>query len=239
MNWRSIVPPVRCPMCSMTTALRTAQANVVDAQRKVADLAAVFTPDFAKVKRATAELVALQTASRNSAPRLCSASRTITAEAIRKEKLLETTYNSQAREVMGQDEKAIQYNILKRDVDSNRQLYDTMLQQLKQSSIASALHASNVRVVDPATLPQKPIWPNYKILAPLGLIFGLLTGLCAIVVSERMDRRLRHPGEIQLWANVPELGTIPNASVDSGRRVRVKSAEGCNQATQEPVAGCG
>ena len=53
----------------------------------------------------------------------------------------------------GQDEKAIQYNILKRDVDSNRQLYDNMLQQLKQSSIASAMHASNVRVVDPAELP--------------------------------------------------------------------------------------
>jgi succinoglycan biosynthesis transport protein ExoP len=80
--------------------------------------------------------------------------------------------------VVGQDEKAIQYNILKRDVDSNRQLYDTMMQQLEQSSIASALHASNVRVFDPATLPQKPIWPNYKILAPAGLLFGLLAGSC-------------------------------------------------------------
>jgi succinoglycan biosynthesis transport protein ExoP len=135
--------------------------------------------------------------------------------------LLETTYNAQAREVAGQDVKAIQYNILKREVDSNRQLYDTMLQQLKQSSIASALHASNVRVVDPATLPQKPVWPNYRILAPLGLIFGLLTGLGAIVISERIDRSFRQPGEIQLWTNLPELGTIPSASVD-GKKVRLR-----------------
>ena len=210
-------------------ALRKSQANVVDAQRKVADLAAVFTPDFAKVKRATAELVALQTAFEEQRAAIVERVKNDYTEAVRKEKLLETTYNSQAREVMGQDEKAIQYNILKRDVDSNRQLYDTMLQQLKQSSIASALHASNVRVVDPATLPQKPIWPNYRILAPLGLIFGFLCGLGAVMISERMDRRLRHPGEIQLWANVPELGTIPSASVDSGRRVRVKVLKGATK----------
>ncbi len=112
-------------------------------------------------------------------------------EALHKEKLLETAYETQAREVIGQDEKAIQYNILKRDVDSNRQLYDTMMQQLEQSSIASALHASNIRVFDPATLPQKPIWPNYLILAPAGLLFGLLAGLWAVFIVERMDRSLQ------------------------------------------------
>ena len=172
-------PPDSLPDVLGDDALRTAQANVVDAQRKVADLTAVFTPDFSKVKRAAAELVALQTAFEEQRSAIVVRVKNDFTEAGRKEKLLEASYNSQAREVMGQDEKAIEYNILKRDVDSNRQLYDTMLQQLKQSSIASALHASNVRVVDPATLPQKPVWPNYKILAPLGLIFGLLSGLGA------------------------------------------------------------
>jgi polysaccharide biosynthesis transport protein len=225
-------PPDSLPDVLGDDALRTAQANVVDAQRKVADLTAIFTPDFGKVKRAAAELVALQTAFEEQRAAIVVRVKNDFTEAGRKEKLLEASYNSQAREVMGQDEKAIQYNILKRDVDSNRQLYDTMLQQLKQSSIASALHASNVRVVDPATLPQKPVWPNYKILAPLGLIFGLLSGLGAIMVSERMDRRLRHPGEIQLWANVPELGTIPNASVGAGKKVRVKPVSGAPKHTE-------
>ena len=215
-------PPNSLPDVLNDDKLREAQANVADATRKVAELTAVFTPDFSKVKRATAELGALQNAFEEQRSAIVERIKNDYTEALRKENLLEATYDAQAREVVGQDEKAIMYNILKRDVDSNRQLYDTMMQQLKQSSIASALHASNVRVVDVATLPQKPVWPNYKILGPLGLVFGLLTGLGAIIISERMDRSFRQPGEIQLWTNLPELGTIPNASVDGSKKVRVR-----------------
>jgi capsular exopolysaccharide synthesis family protein len=202
--------------------LRLAQAAANDAKRKVADLSAVFTPDFSKVKRASAEQEALQSAYEEQRANIVLRIKNDYTEALRKEKLLEMEYETQARDVVGQDEKAIEYNVLKRDVESNRQLYDTMLQQLKQSSIASALHASNVRVIDPATVPRKPVWPNYVILAPLGLLAGLLAGLGAVAFIERMDRSFRQPGEIQLWTNLPELGTIPSASVEAGKKVRVK-----------------
>lgn len=231
-------PPDALPDVIGDDGLQQTHTNLVDARRHLADLSAVFTPDFAKVKQAAAEVATLQSAFEEQRSAIVERVKNDYTEAVRKEGLLEASYDGQAREVVGQDEKTIQYNILKREADSNRQLYDTMLQQLKQSSIASALHASNVRVVDPATLPQRPIWPNYKILAPLGLLFGLLAGLGAVVMIERMDRSLRQPGEIQLWTNVPELGTIPSASVDAGRKVRIKVLkDGSGDRTNRLVTG--
>src|SRR5579884_1626022 len=180
-------PPDSLPDVLGDTGLQQTQAALVEARRKLADLSAVFTNDFPQVRRASAQVAALQSAFDDQRAAIVARVKNDYTEAVRKEGLLEARYDAQAREVVGQDEKAIEYNILKRDADSNRQLYDTMLQQLKQSSIASALHASNVRVVDPATLPERPIWPNYRILGLLGLLFGFLGGLGAVVMIERMD----------------------------------------------------
>jgi len=76
----------------------------------------------------------------------------------RREKLLAASYDAQARVMTEQSAKVTHYDILKREVDNNRQLYDSMLQHVKEAGIASALHASNVRVVDPAR-PPGPISP--------------------------------------------------------------------------------
>jgi capsular exopolysaccharide synthesis family protein len=131
-------------------------------------------------------------------------------EATGKEKLLAAAYDAQTREVTGQDEKAIQYNILKREVDSGRQLYDTMLQQTKQSSIASALRASNIRVVDSADVPGKPVSPNFIVNSALGLFAGLFLSIAVVTVRERADRTLQQPGDIRIWTDLTELGTIPS-----------------------------
>lgn len=194
--------------------LRDSQAKITELRRQIADLSAVFTPDYSKVKRLQAELATTEAALLHDRENVIGRVNNDYQEALRKEKLLASAYDAQTREVTGQDEKAIQYNILKREVDSHRQLYDTMLQQMKHSSIASALHASNVRVIDAAQLPDKPVFPNFKTNSAVGLFSSLILGISLIIARERADRSLQQPGEAQLWTNLPELGTIPNASVD-------------------------
>ena len=97
-------------------------------------------------------------------------------------------------------------------MDSSRQLYDTMLQQTKQASIASALRASNVRVVDPAETPDLAVFPNFRLNAALGLFAGLFLSTVFVTVRERADRTLQEPGEVKLWTNLAELGTIPSVT---------------------------
>jgi polysaccharide biosynthesis transport protein len=197
--------------------LRETGAKVNDMRRQIADLSAVYSSEYSKVKRAEAELVTLQDAFERDRADILKRIENDFHEATRKEKLLSSAYDAQTREVTGQGEKAIQYNILKREVDSNRQLYDTMLQQMKQASIASALRASNVRIVDPAELPDHPVSPNFKLNSALGLFAGFFLSIAFVTIRERADRTLQQPGEVKLWTDLPELGTIPNASLEGSK----------------------
>jgi len=214
-------------------ALRETQSKINDLKRQIADLSAIYDPEYSKVRRLQAELDSLQIAFNRSRTDILSRIKTDYQEATRREKLLTAAYNQQAHEVTGQDEKAIQYNILKRDVDSNRQLYDTMLQQMKQASISSAMKASNVRIVDPAELPDVAISPNFKLNSALGLLAGFVLSIAAIVVKERADRTLQQPGDIKLWLDLPELGTIPSANVEGRRALYVRYGPSIEE---EPVS---
>jgi succinoglycan biosynthesis transport protein ExoP len=182
-------------------------------RRQVADLSAIYTAEYSALKRAQAQLAVTETAFESTRADILKRIENDYQEAQNKEKLLATAYDGQTREVTGQDEKAIQYNILKREVDSGRQLYDTMLQQTKQSSIASALRASNVRVVDPAEVPERPFSPDFRLNSAIGLFAGLFLSIAVVTIRERADRTLQQPGDIKMWTDLTELGTIPSLSI--------------------------
>jgi len=197
--------------------LQSLSARLGDATRQVASLSAVYNPGYTKLQQAQAEVAPLREEFTNRRAALLQRIETDYLSAARREKLLSAAYDAQAREVSGQDERAVQYNILKREVDSNRQLYDTMLQEMKQASIATALHASNVRVVDPAYLQDRPVFPNFKFNGALGLLSGFVCSVGFIFIRERTDRTLRQPGDVKLWASLPELGTIPRLQYTANR----------------------
>ena len=195
------------------------QAKLTDLSRQSAELRATYTSEYPKVKRVEAQMVTLQAALDRERGNVLKRIRNEYDEALRREKLLTAEYATQRGVVTGEGEKAIQYNILKREVESSRQLYDAMLQQLKQSSLASALRASNVRVVDPAKLPKRPYKPDIPLNSGLGLLSGVFLGAAFIVMQERANRSIREPGETMFYLNLPELGIIPSDSV--GPRVRL------------------
>jgi succinoglycan biosynthesis transport protein ExoP len=194
--------------------LRDTAAKMRDLRTQIADLRAVYGPDYDKVRRAEAELAVLQAAFDHDRTAVLSRIKNEYTDALRREQLLQSAYDSQTRQVTGEGEKAIQYNILKREVDSNRQLYDAMLAQLKQSSIASAMRASNVRVVDAAKAPQAPYKPDRKQSAGVGALAGLFLGAAFIITRARADTTIQQLNESTMYLNVPELGIIPTGKHD-------------------------
>jgi len=199
-------------------ALQDYQTRISDLQRQKAELEESYTADHPKVKRVNAQIASVELSLTRQRTDILRRIKNEHDEAVRREKLLLASFQAQTGVVTDQSEKAIQYNILKREVDTNRSLYDSMLQKLKEASLASALRASNVRVVDPALAPKQPYKPRLPLNAALGLMGGLFFGVALVVMTERADRTLQEPADIGFYLNVPELGMIP--SEDSAHHKR-------------------
>ena len=129
--------------------------------------------------------------------------------ALQREKLLTSAFEEQKQEANKLNESAILYSSLKRDADTNRQLYQDLLQRLKEAGVSAGLRSSNIRVVDVAQPPTQPITPNVPRNIELGLLFGLACGIGLAFVLESLDTTVRNMAEVNAISMLPGLGTIP------------------------------
>ena len=189
--------------------LRAEQAKVIDLKREIADLTALYTADYPKVKRLEAQLKTVESEVAVEKSAILDKIRNEYDEAVRRERLIADDYAKEIKTLSGENEKTVEYTILKREVDSNRQLFDAISQKVKESSVSAALRASNIRIVDEADPPIHAYKPKPLVSAVMGLLAGLICGVLLAVVRERSDRSFRGPGQTQLLLNVPELGHIP------------------------------
>jgi capsular exopolysaccharide synthesis family protein len=192
-------------------SLRQLRDKITELSRARAEAAVIYTPKHEKVKLIEAQISPLQNEFDRERAAILARIKNDYETALRHEQLLRADYRAQTHVVTDEAGKSIQYNILKRDVDSNRDLYQTTLQQVKESSVAAAMRASNIRVVDPAKIPRAPYAPNLKGNAVVGLLAGALLGVGFILAHERANRTLMQPGDAQFWTNLPELGVVPCA----------------------------
>lgn len=215
------------------TTLREYQAKLTELKRQIAELHATYTDESPKVQKVQVQFATLEAALTTERADILKRIKNEYDEALRRESLLTTDYSKQRGTVTGESEKAVQYDIMKHEVESNRQLYDAMLQQLKQATLASALRASNIRVVDPAKVPKLPYKPDIPLSTALGLLTGVFLGAAFIIMQERADRSIQAPGETAFYLNLPELGIVP--AENAGSRLRLRYING-SKAAKESIA---
>jgi capsular exopolysaccharide synthesis family protein len=103
----------------------------------------------------------------------------------------------------------IQYDILKRDADTNRQLYEALLQRYKEIGVAGGVGVNNVLIVDPAGLPESPSSPNLPLNIALGLLIGLIVAGATVFVLEQFDDAVKDLESARRVLPVPVLGAVP------------------------------
>lgn len=190
--------------------LRDHQAKLADLRRQRADLLTVFKPDFDGVKRLDSQIASLETSVASETRALLQGVRNEYSDAVRRENLLQESYREQVGQVAQQAGFAIQYGILKREADATRELYNTMLQRTAEARVATAMRASNARLVDAANAPRLPVSAGRLLILSWGATAGLLFGLVLITARNRMDGSIKKPSDLHTRLNLPELGSIPD-----------------------------
>jgi uncharacterized protein involved in exopolysaccharide biosynthesis len=117
--------------------------------------------------------------------------------------------NQYRDEAQALGKKEIQLGILKREADSNQQLYDVLLKRLKETSLSQGLDSSNVRIIETAIVPTRPVKPRTNLNLVLGAVVGVVVGVCAAFFLEYMDDTVRTPEQVERALGVPVFSLIP------------------------------
>jgi capsular exopolysaccharide synthesis family protein len=132
------------------------------------------------------------------------------------EALLRERLDQLKQDVLSLQDRSIQLNILRREVDTNRQLYDGLLQRFKEVGVAAGIGTNNISVVDEAKTPRGPYKPNLRQNALLALALGLLGGVGLAFLFEHLDDTFRRPEELEKLLGLPVLGVIPKTPLARG-----------------------
>jgi capsular exopolysaccharide synthesis family protein len=131
---------------------------------------------------------------------------------LRRENLLRDAFEAQKKRVMEMKERAIQYNILKREADTNKELYGGLLQRMKEAGVSAGIMASNIQVVDKAELPTQPHKPNKRLNLILAAIVGLFLGVGLAFFFEYLDNTVKTPEDVEQLIRLPSFGMVPEIS---------------------------
>ena len=112
-------------------------------------------------------------------------------------------------QVIELQKRSIHFNILKREADSNRAIYEDLLQRYKEVDVAGGVATSNVFIVDPAETPTSPSSPNLSRNLMVSMIIGLVAGLAGAFLLERLDNTVSKIDEFERVSGLPSLGVIP------------------------------
>lgn len=173
-----------------------------------------FGTSYPAARALKGQLDALDTAIARETSRVATSRRQALTEAAARERELAAKVANLKAELDRQQRDAIQYNIYVREADTNRQLYDALLQRYKEIGVAGAVGASNIAIVDPADAPRGPSSPNLPRNLALALLIGL--GLAGVVVLalEQIDEGIKGPADVWSVLQVPLLGNVPLVSGD-------------------------
>jgi polysaccharide biosynthesis transport protein len=194
---------------SLLESLRAKQA---DLKIQAAELSTQFGPAYPKVAQLNNQLKEVEAEILGESRKVAAKIRGQYMAALQRENMLHDALEKQKQEANKLNESSIQYSILKRDLDSNRQLYEGLMEKMKEAGVSAGLKSNNFRIVDVARVPTAPAEPNVPRNLAFGLMLGLTSGIGLAFLLEGLDNTVRTTEQAQMISGLAPLGMIPLGS---------------------------
>jgi polysaccharide biosynthesis transport protein len=193
-------------------------ARLADLQREQSRLSANFNPNYPRVKELQSQIDESKAMLDAERARAAGGIANDYKAAVSHEEMLQKAFTEQERQANDIAGKSVQYNILKREADTNKQLYVGLLEKLKETGVSSSLKATNIRVVDPAYPPKKFARPRILLDLSITLIVGMCLGIAAAFLQEHLDNTLKSSEDIERFLQIPSLGAVPAMELSANPR---------------------
>ena len=138
-------------------------------------------------------------------------------QAAQRENALQATVNALKQDYLDLRRRSIQYNIYQQEVDTNRSLYDGLLQRFKEIGVAGGVGVNNISIVDLADVPQNPSSPRLVLNLLIAMLAGLTIGAGIALGLEQLDETISDPTEVQRRLGLPLLGSVPKVKDETPR----------------------
>ena len=191
-----------------------------DATSQYNDAVSQYGPNFPRVQRLHAQLTEFDQSIEKEKQKILDVLESGYQEARQRETLLTQALDQQKAENNQMSGRLVEYNILKREAEANKSLYEGLMTKLKETAISQGLRSSNIRVVDPAMIPSTPVRPAKTRNVALAFLVGLVGGIGLALMREYLDNTVKTPDDVETLSRLPSLAVVPQFAAANGNGKR-------------------
>jgi capsular exopolysaccharide synthesis family protein len=193
----------------MLESLRTQRAS---AAADLAHLQPLYGPNYPQVKQLNSRIKALDHEIAQQEDAVVNKAKDAYGIAHDAESQAKGVLTTRVRELYGQRDDIVKYELLTEEYESNRHMYESILARLREAAVDAGLDSADISVVDLASLPMNPSNMSPITMAELGFVFGLFAGLALALLLERMDTRMRDSKQIQDLMGISAIAIVPQTN---------------------------
>ncbi len=202
--------PETFPESLKTASMKRLESHLSTLQQTQVSLSTRFLQAHPEIKKVQKEITDTKQNLVNETQKIIEQTRIEYDLARRHYRRLKSAHEKQRQAASQLSEDSIRYNILKREVEIDQQLYKGLLERLRQAGVSADMKSANIRVIDRGVVPTKPYSPNEFMNLSIGLATGLLLGVMLAFVSEYADKTLRTPEQVEDILGLPAPVVIPS-----------------------------